>query len=76
MPEHSAGITPGEFFVLIDDLAIDEDIVNTLGQAVGIAVSGGVTEPVKVKKNQISVKALVNKAFVFTSRDCAARPVI
>ena len=64
MPDHSAGITSGEFFVLIDALAIDEDIVDALGQAVGIAVGGGIPKPVKVEKNQIGIKALFDKALV------------
>lgn len=55
MAQHLARSSTGELLVLIDEHAVHIDGVDALGDAVGVAVSGGVLKLVVVEDDEVGV---------------------
>ena len=64
MAQEFAGRGAGELLVLVHEHAVDKDVIDALGDAVGVAVSGGILKPVEVEDNEVGVIALTDKALV------------
>ena len=71
MAQHLARSSTGELLVLIDEHAVHIDGVDSLGDAVGVAVSGGVLKLVVVEDDEVGVIAFLDEALVFDAEASA-----